>query len=329
MASGLQVLENKVLSQTRDVSRSEMAAVTVLTYDIIVTLADEVELIWKRNWTFTKTMYICARYIPWGFQLALIAINADGTTGLFFTHPECERWIAVQAVILQLIISTVDVVLMTRVYALYNRNMKLTAGLGILFCGEIAYMSYVLSVVSPRLTFNSDCFVTSSPKIFVSYWIVSLVFETILFVLTLYKFFLAVHDGWGKRPVMQQFVGDGTWAYSLIFVAMLINSLLYKVVHTPLAGICFTWLLSVLSFAGSRLILNPRKRTLTPLPTAIELDDVPPVSPFSDRSPVTPTSPPGIVCDAKRKRRLGSYEEDEEDVGDWWEGGDGEVARAV
>lgn len=167
---------------------------------------------------------------------------------------------------------------MSLVYALYNRNLKLTAVLALLFCGEVAYLSYVLSVVAPRLTFNADCFVTSSPKIFVSYWyaspnnfspgsltdlsilyrIVSLIFETILFLLTLYKFFEAVWSGWGKRPVMKQFIGDGTWAYTLIFgmspmvsrisapanvlspVAMLINSLLYKLVHTPLAGICFT-----------------------------------------------------------------------------------------
>lgn len=48
------------------------------------------------------------------FCRALIAINADGTTGLFFTTPQCHRWIAVQGTILQLIISTVDIVLMTR-----------------------------------------------------------------------------------------------------------------------------------------------------------------------------------------------------------------------
>lgn len=121
-------------------------------------------------------------------------------------------------------------------YALFNRNLKLTICLGILFCGEIAYLSYVLSVVAPRLTFNADCFVTSSPKLFVSYWyavrilyhlraladdriyrIVSLAFETLLFLLTMYKFVEAVRNGWGKRPVMQRFVGDGTWAYTLIF----------------------------------------------------------------------------------------------------------------
>lgn len=53
-------------------------------------------------------------------------------------------------------------------------------------------------------------------------------------------------------PIMQQFVTDGTWAYALIFVVMLINMMLYKYVHSTLTGICYTYvttLLALLSFA--------------------------------------------------------------------------------
>ncbi|KAH8089867.1 hypothetical protein BXZ70DRAFT_493784 [Cristinia sonorae] len=314
----------EVIAQTRDVSRSEMAAVAILTYDIMITFGDEVEMIWRRQWTFAKGMYIAARYIPWIFELALIAINADGTTGLFFSEPDCRRWIIVQGVILQLIISTVDIVLMTRVYALYNRNLRLMTGLGLLFLGEVAYMIYVLTVVTPRLVFNADCFVISSPKIFINYWIVSLIFETILFSLTLFKFGEAMWNGWGKRPVMKQFVRDGTWAYTLIFIAMLINSLFYKLVHSPLAGICFTWLLTVLSYAGSRLILNPRVRTLPSVntqTTGIELDHLPPVSPISpatERSPVTPSTPTFLTAVSPGRSAQSKYKSSEDSL--WRDG---------
>lgn len=125
---------------------------------------------------------------------------------------------------------------------------------------------------------------------------ISLAFETVLFVLTIVKFVDAVKQGWGKGPIMQQFVTDGTWAYTLIFVVMLVNMMLYKYVHSTLTGICYTyvftnlipppcrayltspgrWLLVVMSFAvrllafafsdvslidlqGSRLVLNPRR----------------------------------------------------------------------
>jgi len=173
---------NQVIEYTHAVSHSEVAAVTILTYDILINFGDEVELIWKNTWTPAKWMYIVARYVPWLFQLALLAIEIDGTTGLFFSESQCSQWQIVQAVILQLIITTVDIILMTRVYALYNRSTPLISILIFLFIGEISYLSYLLSIVTPQLEFNSECFVTKSPEVFIAYWIISLSFETLLFI---------------------------------------------------------------------------------------------------------------------------------------------------
>ena len=46
-------------------------------------------------------------------------------------------------------------------------------------------------------------------------------------------------------PIMQQFVADGTWAYALIFVVMLTNMMMYKLVHSSLTGICYTCVTSL------------------------------------------------------------------------------------
>lgn len=297
----------EILRKTQAVSYSEVAAVTVLTWDIIVTLSEEIELIWQKQWSPAKIMYVIARYLPWAFQMALLAINVNGSTGLHFSISECKKWMAVQAVILQLIVTSVDVILLMRVYALFNKNKRLLSVLSALFVAELTLLSYILAVITPKLTFSDTCFVTSSPPFFVAYWVVSLVFETILFVLTLYKFGYAVQQGWGRRPVMKEFVADGTWAYTLIFVSMFINSMLYKFVHSPLAGICFTWLLSVLSFAGSRIILNPRRRTnarSSHSGPSIQLISIP-LSPLSPNPLITPTSArsfPGLPSPARSNR---------------------------
>lgn len=121
------------------------------------------------------------------------------------------------------------------VYALYNKSQYLLVFLATALLVEVGYMCHNLAIVTPKLTFSDDCFVTSSPPLFVVYWyvlaiwkiptaayrcfrrIVSLCFETLLFALTLFKFFSALKDGWGRRPVMKEFVSDGTWAYALIF----------------------------------------------------------------------------------------------------------------
>ncbi|TBU43452.1 hypothetical protein BD309DRAFT_960631 [Dichomitus squalens] len=275
--SGSQDGGTLIITNSQNLSYSEVACVALLTWDVVITLSDEVELIWKRRWTAAKVMYLIARYLPWLVQLALLAINVNGTTGLSFTSGQCAAWQIVQGTLLQAIVTSVDVILIIRVYALYHRNRILLIGLGSLFSAEVASLCYILVKVTPRLTYNDECYVVSSPSIFQYYWVVSLAFETLLFTLTIGKFLDGVRQGWGRAVMVQQFVADGTWAYALIFLTMLVNMMFYKYVHSELTGICYTWLLVVLSFAGSRLVLNPRVRAAPPdvdLQSDIELASI-------------------------------------------------------
>ena len=70
--------------------------------------------------------------------------------------------------------------------------------------------------------------------------VISLAFETLLFTLTIGKFLDGVRQGWGKAVMVQQFIADGTWAYALIFLVMLVNMMFYKYVHSELTRICYT-----------------------------------------------------------------------------------------
>lgn len=90
----------------------------------------------------------------------------------------------------------------------------------------------------------------------------SLVFETILFALTLRQFKLhnikSLRSGdHVSQPILTVLIRDGTWVYAIIFgalcgfkarsyfyrgtVSMLINALMYQIIHTPLAGICYSY----------------------------------------------------------------------------------------
>ena len=77
-------------------------------------------------------MYLLARYLPWAFQTyvrlldfeheadkyiefsALLGINVDVSVGIEYSISQCKQWLAVQAVMLQLIITCVDIILMLR-----------------------------------------------------------------------------------------------------------------------------------------------------------------------------------------------------------------------
>ena len=91
---------------------------------------------------------------------------------------------------LQLIITAVDVILMARgmetyfnftaaisyrsVYALYGKNRRLLMIMCSLLLVEISILSWILAKVTPQLTFTNECFVTSSPSLFIAYWYVNI-----------------------------------------------------------------------------------------------------------------------------------------------------------
>ena len=56
------------------------------------------------------------------------------------------------------------------VYALFGRHRALLGVLGTLFIAEVASLCYILAVVTPKLEYNDECYVTASPAIFQYYW---------------------------------------------------------------------------------------------------------------------------------------------------------------
>ena len=47
----------------------------------------------------------------------------------------------------------------------------------------------------------------------------AIIFQTMLFTVTIYKFILAVRDGWGDVALIVLLTRDGTWAFFLLFCA--------------------------------------------------------------------------------------------------------------
>ena len=45
----------------------------------------------------------------------------------------------------------------------------------------------------------------------------AILFQAMLFAVTIYKFILAVRDGWGDVPLLVLLTRDGTWAFCLLF----------------------------------------------------------------------------------------------------------------
>ncbi|OJT01715.1 hypothetical protein TRAPUB_7771 [Trametes pubescens] len=102
--------------------------------------------------------------------IARAALTLVATAGHIWEKWECRAWIAFQLVGIEVLTIVVEVVLMVRVYAMYNRDRAVLALIVVLFVAEVAAMWTILAISIPQITFTPQCLITSTPKLFPAYW---------------------------------------------------------------------------------------------------------------------------------------------------------------
>ncbi|KAH9974224.1 hypothetical protein BJV74DRAFT_753527, partial [Russula compacta] len=245
-------------------SLPSVAALSFLAWDILITLDQEVDTVWsKPNRFYSKWLFLFVRYFAVAMQISLLFVGTRISLNFHYTERDCIKWYIFQEVGTQLLVAAVEFILIIRVHALYDRKIAVTATILSLFLVENVIMIVTLAKVIPRVRFDSNCTVIHSPSGLIFFAAAFVALETVLFVLTLIKFLIALRDGWGRTPVLHLLVRDGTWAFILIFVTLCVNVGFYiGDGNSSISAIAFPWLLSVESFAGARIVLNLHAVTL-------------------------------------------------------------------
>ncbi|KAJ3538939.1 hypothetical protein NM688_g6443 [Phlebia brevispora] len=239
------------------VSYGAVAATTWLVWDTMIHWDIEAECIWRNSGTsWTRFAYIFMRYATILHEGAVLTLDVGNVT---FSDSACRGWLAEQGMYMELLAIVVEIVLIMRLYALYHRNRLVLLSIVVLGVAQVAVMSVAVGVTIARAGFNANCQIVMTPGLFTAYWISSLVFETYLFFLTLVVFLRHFKLEYKRGSIMFVFVRDGTWAYAMIFVSLLLNTLLYKLEKNPLAGMGYFWDCSTLSFCGSHILLNIKR----------------------------------------------------------------------
>ncbi|KAI0289253.1 hypothetical protein BC826DRAFT_1032537 [Russula brevipes] len=250
--------EDAVFQASYNMDLSSFAALTFLIWDILITLDQEVDAVWsKPNNIYSKWLFLFVRYFAVAIQIALLFVGTQLAIGFHYTESDCIKWYIFQEVGTQLLVATVEFILIMRVHALYDRNRAVTMTLVVLFFVENVVMIVTLIKAVPGARFDTNCVVVHSPPGLIFFAVAFVSFETALFSLTLIKFLIALRNGWGRTPVLHLLVRDGTWAFILIFVTLCVNAGFYLGEgDSAIAAIAFPWLLSIESFAGARIVLN-------------------------------------------------------------------------
>ncbi|KAL0950699.1 hypothetical protein HGRIS_007476 [Hohenbuehelia grisea] len=239
---------------------SAMAALAFTLWDISITTADEVEQIWRKPWSFLKLTYLFIRYFSPIAQIMSTVITLGLAARPVLTKGECMFVAGFQGIASQMLMLGVQIILILRVRALYHDPSRASFFVDTLLRGlfvlEFALMTTLFGLAIPQIEYGPHCVVTAFPSVAIGFLLAPILFESLLFSLTMAKFYRSVKDGWGRETVLARFIQDGIWAFLLPFVFLTVNTCCMALLKGAISSVAYSWLLAIPPFAGYRLVLN-------------------------------------------------------------------------
>ncbi|KAF8485695.1 hypothetical protein JB92DRAFT_3025085 [Gautieria morchelliformis] len=219
---------------------STVASLAFLVYDHAITFDAEVANVWNRPGSFGKILFIWTRYF--GLSSLIIAVTGTSFHGSlsakYSPYPfSCSGFFWWEAISLNGLIVSVDVILMGRVYAVYNNNKRLIYGVaGVRLVTFVAIIVIWALYLPPGVT------------------------EIVLCACMLYKAWITYKYNYGS-PLLKVLVVDrSAFIVVLIFAALLTNTLLFFIAPRGLVLIALGWEYAVACAMGSRLLLSMFKQ---------------------------------------------------------------------
>jgi len=239
---------------------AQVAAAALVAYDALLTLDDEIQLIWRRSWGFGTALYFLNRYgVPLQAALNIVAIlDAD------LSLDACYSWNVWSTWIIPIVLMAIESLLVMRVSSMFSTRW-VTIPLVILYLFAAATMLAITGVVmegveagpspAPAVT---GCVLEGSAEFFWAMWIPSLVLELAMLCLTIARTarHLLKRD---TMSVMHVIFRDGVIYFCVIFASMFSNLLVYLCAPSPYFSLLSQLMLSLSSMVAVRLFLNLRK----------------------------------------------------------------------
>ncbi|KAI0259022.1 hypothetical protein BC834DRAFT_1045540 [Gloeopeniophorella convolvens] len=282
MPSSLLVAE---VSHIRALNYLTAAGVTIPYWDYILTLPHEVELMWKRPFTKTKTLFLLHRYYT-GITWIVVAI---GFSGLFYgaDNRVCKFMSILVNMVALWITSVCDYAMIIRVHTLWEYHRRILHALLCVYILTIASSAVLLVIDATQMTrehhFSASnskrrlravaytfpalmhpesifhmCVVQGRPRALIGLWISQVVFDTILFILILWNA--------ADRPRLvtigftSDLFEDGVIFYIVLLVLRVINLTFNGLSNPDYAVLMSTFDFGFSTVASTRLLLGMEKQ---------------------------------------------------------------------
>ncbi|TFK22997.1 hypothetical protein FA15DRAFT_670925 [Coprinopsis marcescibilis] len=264
---------------------SQLSSSSIIIYDHLITLEQEIELVWKAPWSKGKVLFILNRY----YSLASVIFNNYGFFSPTLTPSFCLRFFQWQGWTGLIACVLAEVILQMRLYAMYSLNKAVLALMIVSFVASTATSGWIMHTVLAGITTKtvslpngSFCVPVGVPDNFYTFWIPMLVFECLLCTLALVRGFQAFRaDGSlfrAGRDLVRILIRDSVLYFLVICSTYLSCLLVWIIAPVSLLEVPIGFSVAMSCVLANRIILNVRvvnrDLELSKLPVSNEVKDI-------------------------------------------------------
>jgi hypothetical protein len=239
-----------------------LAGTTVMLYDWGLVLSDEIEYIWTGKFNLAKSLYISVR-LSMPIMLA-VDVYDKGGLARDLTTKFCKEWFVAEAVLTVISLAAVHWLVALRVIALLGNSALVYWGLFATFLGYL--IATVVIFAYNAIDITSTLFVHPLLDICFgqiphNYWVVwlpGIAYETLLFVMTVYKA-ITVDQSMLDAPILVSMFRGGFAHFCIIFLMSLFNLLVWSIAPPTLVLLAKYFTSATIVTAITRLVLDLRQ----------------------------------------------------------------------
>lgn len=231
---------------------------TMMWYDAIITIGQEVEHIWKKKFSPFTVLWFMNRYLPlFGYIPVMISLHAQ------WSPEACHKFIRYPESLKIATSFAVGAIFIVRIYAIYSRNMMMVVLGGVCLAAELIVKLWALLDITvldlpPGFIGCIPVGKSHHPR-FVFTWVAELGFDTVMFITTSYR--ALRYNRLRRGTAMSLFyliLRDGALYFGVIFVANLVTVLMFLFAAEDIKALNATFSSAITNVLVWRLILNLR-----------------------------------------------------------------------
>ncbi|KAI5832038.1 hypothetical protein K523DRAFT_350195 [Schizophyllum commune Tattone D] len=263
---------------------AHVASSTIIVLDHLITLDDEIQLIWKSSWSLGKILFMFNRY----FGLASVVVNLYGlftpslTDSLYvcncYYDPIIDaaglnyfRWQGATGVAVCVVS---EIILLMRLYVLYLLNKRILIVMLVGFVISSGFAAAIMGLVMQRVNavvvtlpgLKPMCVPGNVSSKFYTYWIPFLGFESLLCALALYRGFQTYRmdnaSYTSSRLLIRILIRDSVMYYLAVFATYFTNMLMWAAAPPSLLELPIGFAVAVSCVLGNRMMFNIRQASL-------------------------------------------------------------------